>query len=156
MKASDGVEDEAMASHTNSTILVPSNDLFWVGVCIWRLEFELSSLIEVWCPSMTLRLLRDLDHLRTTFGIYLVWYCWIFSSIVEGVVFSAVAFFSQHWVFWRQSRFVSHRVFTWYYIVKIKRLVLHTFSLLPIHFLVAARTDTVFCGALSSSVYLLV
>ena len=49
-----GVEDEALASHTISTILVPSNDLSRVDVCIWRLEFELSSLIEVRCPSMIL------------------------------------------------------------------------------------------------------
>jgi len=44
--ANDGVEDDAMVSHTISTVLVPtrSNDLSRGDVRIWGLNFEHSSL----------------------------------------------------------------------------------------------------------------
>lgn len=43
--------------------LEPSNDPFWSGICIWRLEFELSSLLELRLLLLIPWLLSSLDHL---------------------------------------------------------------------------------------------
>ena len=40
----------------------PSNELYRIGVCIWWLEFELNSLLELRLLLLIPRLLSNLDH----------------------------------------------------------------------------------------------